>query len=267
MKKHLPICMILVSCFMAMAAKAPNFTMTDIHGKTHTLSEYVAEGKYVLIDMFATWCGPCKMTAGPLGEVCYDYGDNKRSLVVLGVSVDTKDTKPKIEQFEKNYGGDYSYPVVPGTDPNMSAMKTKYKNAGLYKGSIPTLVLVEGTTGNVLYAKAGGKNKSGLLQLLRENNVPNEEIDIISSALQLKESKEHFIKSTATGMLCNVPSNGTYALTLHTLSGRELFSQSLELNTGQNSFSFDQSNLSTGQVVLVSLQGGGITTLTKLVIQ
>lgn len=47
-----------------------------VHGTDDNFSELIKEGK-VLVDFFATWCGPCKMLAPVLEEVAKEYPDIK----------------------------------------------------------------------------------------------------------------------------------------------------------------------------------------------
>lgn len=54
-------------------------------GKTHRLSDYVGKGKYVLVDYWASWCGPCIRQIPVLKELLAEFGD--KGLEVLGVAV------------------------------------------------------------------------------------------------------------------------------------------------------------------------------------
>jgi thiol-disulfide isomerase/thioredoxin len=83
--------------------EAPDFTMIDVStGKTFRLSEQ--RGKVVLIDFWATWCGPCRMAIPHLIELQKEY--RKRGLQVVGVSLDQQGpavVKPFYEQWKMNY--------------------------------------------------------------------------------------------------------------------------------------------------------------------
>lgn len=54
------------------------------NGKTHKLSDVVGKGKYVLVDFWASWCGPCRREMPNLKQIASKYGDR---LKVLGVAV------------------------------------------------------------------------------------------------------------------------------------------------------------------------------------
>ena len=62
---------------------APDFQAVTPDGKTVRLSDY--RGKVVILDFWATWCGPCKVEIPTLVDLQKKYAND---LVVLGMSVD-----------------------------------------------------------------------------------------------------------------------------------------------------------------------------------
>lgn len=86
---------------------APDFTVTDIHGNIHTLSDY--SGKWVVIDLFAYWCGPCAAVSPTINDFYKKYGCNGYDIVVL--SIEYEGTHQQTVDFENANGGDASYPT------------------------------------------------------------------------------------------------------------------------------------------------------------
>ena len=64
-------------------AEAPNFTLPTDNGSTLSLSDY--KGKYVLIDFWASWCGPCRASFPAIAKL-HDHYAGK--LTIIGVSLD-----------------------------------------------------------------------------------------------------------------------------------------------------------------------------------
>jgi cytochrome c biogenesis protein CcmG/thiol:disulfide interchange protein DsbE len=64
--------------------RAPEFELKDAQGKTVHLSDYA--GRVVVLDFWATWCGPCKGTIPWLIELSEKY--RSAGLTVIGISMD-----------------------------------------------------------------------------------------------------------------------------------------------------------------------------------
>ncbi len=81
---------------------APDFTLKDADGKTVKLSDY--KGKVVLLNFWATWCGPCKIEIPWFVEFEQNYRD--KGFAVLGVSMDEDGwaaVKPYVTSHKVNY--------------------------------------------------------------------------------------------------------------------------------------------------------------------
>jgi thiol-disulfide isomerase/thioredoxin len=82
-----------------------HFTLKDMNGADVKLASF--KGKVILLNFWATWCGPCKAEIPSLVELQKQYGDD---LVVLGFSVD--DTVEKMRPYAVQYK--INYPLLVG---------------------------------------------------------------------------------------------------------------------------------------------------------
>jgi thiol-disulfide isomerase/thioredoxin len=88
---------------------APDFSLESLEGKTMRLSDF--RGKAVLLNFWATWCGPCKIEMPWFVELQQKYGS--QGLQVVGVAMDDA-SKEDIAKFAKDMG--VNYPVLIGKE-------------------------------------------------------------------------------------------------------------------------------------------------------
>jgi peroxiredoxin len=126
---------------------APGFLLKDANGATVNLADY--KGKVVLLNFWATWCGPCKVEIPWFIEFQQQYKD--RDFTVIGVSMDDdgwKSVTPYVTEHKINY------PIVIGND----------QVSQLYGGidSLPTTYIVD-RAGRVAATHVGLVDRSDYL--------------------------------------------------------------------------------------------------------
>lgn len=90
---------------------APDFTLVDQNGETHTLSDY--KGKTVFLNFWATWCPPCRGEMPEIQALYEKYGGNAEDLVVLGVAGPNQGQEGDTAHITKFLSdNNYSFPVV-----------------------------------------------------------------------------------------------------------------------------------------------------------
>lgn len=97
-------------------APAPAYTAADLEGDSVSLASL--RGQVVLVNLWATWCGPCRHETPYLQSLFEEHADD--GLAIVGVSMDTRDARDQVEQFIREYGVTYRVLV----DPRMVAMDT-----------------------------------------------------------------------------------------------------------------------------------------------
>jgi thiol-disulfide isomerase/thioredoxin len=90
-------------------AQAPDFSLPALDGQTLHLADL--RGKAVLVNFWATWCGPCKIEMPWFVELQKQYGP--QGLEIVGVALDDSG-KEAISKFAQETG--VNYPILLGTD-------------------------------------------------------------------------------------------------------------------------------------------------------
>jgi cytochrome c biogenesis protein CcmG, thiol:disulfide interchange protein DsbE len=128
---------------------APDFTITTLQGEELTLSQM--KGKVVIINFWASWCGPCREEAPALQSIWEKYGD--KGVVVLGVAY--TDTESGAREFVEEFGQTY---------PNGMDLGTKISDKYHIQG-VPETFIVD-QDGNVAQFIFANVTEAGLTRII-----------------------------------------------------------------------------------------------------
>lgn len=136
--------------FLLPGNKAPELSFTDLNGQLKSLSDF--RGKILLIDIWATWCGPC------VGEVPYyeglfeKYGDRMQ---FISISID--DNRNKWKNFVKKHNSEI---------PQFVTMRSNFE--AYHLAGVPRFILID-KDGCILDAWAPKPSSGGLEELIQKN--------------------------------------------------------------------------------------------------
>ena len=141
---------------VSLAACAGDFSVRDLHGKTHSLAAH--RGQWVLVNFWGTWCPPCLSEIPELNSLQAAH----KNLVVIGVAIQSG-TRAEVADFVT--ARQMVYPVVMGS----RAITEQVRSAAAVKAEIeglPTSFLF-GPKGELVYDQAGEITRKTIEKLMQ----------------------------------------------------------------------------------------------------
>lgn len=150
---------ITVAQALAVGGVAPNFSQQDSTGKTITLSEF--RGKYLLIDFWASWCGPCRKENPNLVKAYEKY--KSKNFEILGISLDDANDNGREKWLKAIKKDGLTWPQVSDLKAWDNEVAKKYGVSAL-----PQNYLLD-PTGKVIAVNLRGKELEAKLEKLLLN--------------------------------------------------------------------------------------------------
>lgn len=148
------VLVLLISALASAQEAAPSLELRDLKGAPHKLEEY--RGKPVVLNFWATWCGPCAAEMPLLTEMQKRY---QGRVLFIAASIDDDDMKPQIEAFIKKHQGD-ALTVM------MGATLDSLHDFGLEQ-VMPGTVFID-AEGNIVDRLSGALKRTDLQKRLRK---------------------------------------------------------------------------------------------------
>lgn len=140
---------------VAVGSEAPDFTLVDLNGEKHKLSDYKGQG--VFLNFWGTWCKPCEKEMPAMDNQYQEFKDHG----VQTLAVNIAQTDFEVQNFVDRYG--LSFPVV--------IDKTKSVMTAYNVGQLPATVLIdpEGKVAKIITGEMTEKDIASYMELVKPN--------------------------------------------------------------------------------------------------
>ncbi len=243
---------------LTVGSEAPDFTLTDLDGVVHTKASFA--GKYVLVDMFFTTCGPCQSVSPIVNQFFIKYGCNGFNTQVIAVETTTNNAAT--HAYEASYGGnqDYLTTTCSGTEGGGIAFQSAYdaqafptiiiigpdgliKNTDVWPvSSVAQLEAAMTAAGATLTANpcAAATNSIGEISVTNSKLYPNPSTGAINFEFESDKSEK-------------------ISINVLNLVGQVLFSTEIESTNGLNKLDFNFAELKSGSYFFNTIDSEGRT--------
>lgn len=226
---------------LAAVIPVPNFVMTDTDGETHDLHNLLSKGDVVVLDFFASWCGPCEVSTPEVNDVWVELGSGELNFQVFGVTVEATDDASVINGL--NWGAEY--PKFAYSDTNESLYQ--HYNALYGSGGIPLFIMICPNESNPGFSEVSWSSVGW---------AGPEALSSAASDCDASVSVEEVLEDKLTVFPNPASNNATVALNLTTDNdvvievvnalGQKVFVQSSTIKAGENLVELPVDALSTG---------------------
>ena len=236
-----------------------DFTITDSYGTEWNMYDQLREGRMVVLDFFASWCGPCAESTPELNTF---YVDNISQVDVFGITIEEDDNTDAIVN---NLGWGGTYPKFSYSDEGYSQYYHYAVSRGFNtQGNIPFFVMIcpnPSDPGNSEVVQTSVGFGAGLFTADFETK-----IDQCDAASSIKENNISDYKiypnpvvSTAT-VEFSVTKSSVATIKIVDVLGKTMQSSVHNLNSGNNNITIDVNNLVNGIYFVQSILNGNSTT-------
>ena len=229
---------------LSAVAPIPAFTLEDTYGNSHDIHQILNQGTTVVLDFFASWCGPCESSTPEVNTVWNQFGAGEEDLQVIGLTIESGDNAAIVNGL----GWGAEYPKIAYSDE--SYMQYIHYSSIFEAGGIPFFVMICPNIENPGYSEiswvsvgwAPGGESQGEMETAIASCEPIAIDDLVANKLSVHPNPA---SNNAAIELNLVEANEVVIEVLNTL-GQKVFTYAASMSSGLNKIELPAATLNAG---------------------